>query len=85
MMAETQDPASEFVIYPNPVDQDKILFDTPLVYETMRITDSKGVVRRYLSTPGSLKELDISGLPAGIFILSSQLKGNVRHYKVIKK
>lgn len=85
MMAETRNTAAELVVYPNPVDQDRITFDTPLVYETMRITDSKGVVRRYLSTPGTLKELDISGLPAGIFILSSQLKGNVRHYKVVKK
>lgn len=84
-MTEPRGLSSEFIIYPNPVDQDRIVFDTPLEYETMRITDSKGIVRRYVSTPGTLKELDISGLPAGIFILSSQHKGEVRHYKVIKK
>lgn len=84
-LTEAGNLSPEFVIYPNPVDQDKIVFDTPLVYETVRITDAKGIVRRYLSTPGTLKELDISGLPAGIFILSSQYKGNVRYYKVIKK
>lgn len=84
-MTEPRDLSSEFIVYPNPVDRDRIVFDTPLEYETMRITDSKGIVRRYLSTPGTLKELDISGLPAGIFILSSQHKGEVRHYKVIKK
>ena len=85
VMSEPLDLASEFVFYPNPVDQDRIVFDKPLEYETMRITDSKGVVRRYLSTPGTLREMDLSGLPAGIFILSSEHKGNIRHYKVIKK
>lgn len=85
VLAETLDAAPEFIFYPNPVDKDRIIFDTPLVYETLRITDSKGVVRRYLSTPGTLKEMDVSGLPAGIFILSSQHKGKVRHYKVIRK
>jgi hypothetical protein len=84
-IAELRDQAPELVIYPNPADQDRVVFDKPLEYETMRLVDSKGVVRRYLSTPGALKELDLSGLPAGIFILSSQHKGNVRHYKVIKK
>ncbi|MBO9611085.1 MAG: metallophosphoesterase [Dyadobacter sp.] len=84
-MAELRDQEPEWVIYPNPVDQDRIVFDKPLEYETLRVTDSKGVIRRYLSAPGALKELDLSGLPAGIFILSSQHKGAVRHYKVIKK
>ncbi|SDE81593.1 Por secretion system C-terminal sorting domain-containing protein [Dyadobacter soli] len=85
MVADAQNPIPERVIYPNPADRDKIVFDTPLVYETLRITDSKGVVRRYISTPGTLKELDISALPAGVFILSNQYKGNMRHYKVIKR
>jgi len=84
-MTELRDQELERVIYPNPVDQDRIIFDKPLEYETLRVTDSKGVVRRYVSTPGILKELDISGLPAGIFILSSQHKGVMRHYKVVKK
>ncbi len=84
-MAEARDQQPEWVVYPNPVDQDRIMFDTPLEYETLRVTDSKGVVRRYMSTPGTLKELDISGLPAGIFILSSRHKGRMQHYKVIKK
>ena len=84
-MAELRDQEPEWVIYPNPVDRDRIVFDKPLEYETLRVTDSKGVVRRYLSAPGALKELDLSGLPAGIFILSSQHKGAVRYYKVIKK
>lgn len=50
-LAESPDQLPELVVYPNPVEQDKITFDKPLVYETMRITDSKGVVRRYMSTP----------------------------------
>lgn len=84
-LAEPEGQSPELVIYPNPVDQDKLIFDTPLVYETMQITDSKGVVRRYMSRPGTLKELDLTGLPTGVFILSSQHKGIMRHYKVIKK
>lgn len=87
-VAPGEDPlsqSSEWAVYPNPADQDRIVFDKPLVYETMRITDAKGIVRRYMATPGILKELDITGLPAGIFILSSQYKGQVRHFKVIKK
>ena len=84
-LAEPKGQSSELVVYPNPVEHDKLIFDTPLVYETMQITDSKGVVRQYMSKPGTLKELDLTGLPAGVFILSSQHKGMVRHYKVIRK
>ncbi|GAB3164337.1 hypothetical protein GCM10027291_05490 [Telluribacter humicola] len=71
-------------LYPNPVTNGKVYFSEPVPYETVRITDARGVVLRYLSEPGILKELEISPLPAGTFILSSQYKGKVSHYKIVK-
>lgn len=84
-MIETQKTETIPVLYPNPSDNDKVLFSEPLMYETLRITDSKGVVKRYMPTAGTLNEMNLSGLPAGIFILSSQYKGKVTHFKIIKK
>lgn len=72
------------ILYPNPTDG-KVYFSNPLVYETIRMADSRGVVVRYLSAPGSLNELDLSDFPAGVFILSSQDRDKVTHYKIIKK
>jgi hypothetical protein len=71
-------------LYPNPTNG-ILYFSAPLTYETIRITDARGVVVRYLSKPGILNDLDLTGLPSGVLILSNENSGQVSTYKIIKR
>lgn len=73
----------ENTLYPNPTNG-IVYFSAPLTYETIKITDSRGVVLRYISKPGVLNDLDITDLPAGVLILSNQNNGRVLNYKIVK-
>jgi hypothetical protein len=72
------------IFYPNPTNG-ILYFSAPLTYESIRITDAKGMVVRYLPEPGILNEIDLTGIPPGVFILSNQNNGKVSTYKIIKK
>ena len=73
------------VLYPNPTENGKVYFTEALPYETVRITDTRGVVVRYISKPGILSEVDVDGLSAGTYILTSQNKNKTSYFKIVKK
>jgi hypothetical protein len=72
-------------LYPNPTENGKVYFTTPVPFETARIMDVRGVVLRYLAEPGTLTELDVSALPTGTFFLISHYQKTAKHFKIIKK
>ena len=86
----TAAPASEetnslVVLYPNPVEKGKVFFSPALSYETLQLTDLQGKTYRYISQPGTIHELDVSSLPAGVYILTSYGTDTVTRYKIVKQ
>lgn len=73
------------ILYPNPTENGKVYFNQTVHYETFRIMDSRGVVLRYIAEPGSMQELDVSGLSAGTYIMSSQNRNKTTHFRIVKK
>ncbi|WP_373516087.1 metallophosphoesterase [Persicitalea sp.] len=73
------------ILYPNPTENGKVHFTEAMPYEAFRITDTRGVVVRYIAEPGILTEVDMGGLSAGAYILTSQNKNKTSHFKIIKK
>ena len=73
------------VLYPNPVEKGKVFFSPTLSYETLRLTDLQGKTYRYISQPGTIHELDVSSLPAGVYILISQGTDTITRYKIVKQ
>ena len=73
------------IIYPNPVEKGKVFFSPALNYQTLQLTNLQGKTFRYLSQPGTIRELDVSSLPAGIYILISQGSVTLTRYKLVKQ
>ncbi|MBC7892200.1 MAG: T9SS type A sorting domain-containing protein, partial [Sphingobacteriaceae bacterium] len=74
---------AETVIFPNPASQ-KVYFSPPLTYQSFQLLDTRGVLLRSVSQPGTLRELDISTLPAGLYLLRSQGKEKAVQFKISK-
>ena len=72
-------------LYPNPATQGKVFFTKPLRFQTIRLTDLQGKTYRYISQPGILEDFDISALPAGMYILTSEGIDTVTRYKLVKQ
>ncbi|MCY7349241.1 MAG: T9SS type A sorting domain-containing protein [Cytophagaceae bacterium] len=45
----------------------------------------QGRVRRHINQPGTMQELDLSYLPAGVYILVSQNEGKKTQFKIVKQ
>jgi hypothetical protein len=56
------------ILYPNPIETGRVYFNEAVSYETFRIVDARGVVLRYVAEPGTMQELDVSGLASGTYI-----------------
>ncbi|GAB2568876.1 metallophosphoesterase [Spirosoma areae] len=78
------DDPSLILLYPNPVEKGSVFFSPALNYQTLRLTDLQGKTYRYLSQPGTIDHLDVSSLPAGIYILTSQGADTRTRYKIVK-
>lgn len=78
------DERSLVVLYPNPVEKGKVFFTAPLSYQTLQLTDLQGKTYRYISQPGTIRELDVSSLAAGTYILISQSTDALTRYKIVK-
>ncbi|WP_163407471.1 S8 family serine peptidase [Flavobacterium ajazii] len=73
-----------FVIYPNPVTNGKLYIETdPVTVKNIRISDMSGKKVFYLKTEG--KELDLSRLPSGVYILNVEQDGKTATEKLIIK
>lgn len=79
-----EDDPSLIMLYPNPVEKGKAFFSPELSYQTLRLTDLQGKTYRYVSQPGVIQELDVSSLPVGVYILTSQGTNTVTRYKIVK-
>lgn len=76
--------ATAVTLYPNPTADGRVRFSSPLTYQTLRLTDARGVVLRYFDTPGRLNELDLSHLPSGVYHLVSQGADQISRFKISK-
>ena len=73
------------VLYPNPVTQGKVFFTAPLPFQTLRLTDVQGKTYRYVSQPGTITDFDVSALPAGMYILTSEGTDTSKRFKIVKQ
>lgn len=71
-----------FEIYPNPV-KDFISFSSSENINLVEIFDLFG--RKQISKKGNTKQLDVSSLKKGMYILSINLDSKVLRYKIIKR
>ncbi|MCY7350893.1 MAG: metallophosphoesterase [Cytophagaceae bacterium] len=76
--------ATAVVMHPNPADGGKVHFSPPLSYQTLQLTDVRGVVLRYLAQPGTLHEFDLSALPSGEYYLLSRGIETSSRFKIFK-
>jgi len=71
------------VFFPNPANEN-VYFSPPLKYQTFQLLDARGVLLRSVSQPGTLRELDVSALPAGLYLLRSQGDEKAVQFKISK-
>ena len=74
------------LVYPNPTTGLlKVYFTSPLEKAGIMLLDAAGNVLQQRIQNGSQLEMDISSLPAGVYILRVLQAANVFTYKVVKK
>ena len=71
-------------MYPNPTAS-HVSFSPALEYQSLQLTDVQGRVRRYITQPGTMQELDLSYLPTGIYFLVSQNGDKITRFKIVKQ
>lgn len=71
-------------IYPNPTDGAQDIIFEPGTSFSLDILDIKGVLYKHLSIQTAPFSLDISDLPAGVYIYSFQSQKDQKQYRVIK-
>jgi len=76
---------SLMMLYPNPATGGKVFFSSPLHFQTLQLTDLQGKTYRYISQPGIIAEFDVSALPAGMYILSSEGTEATKRFKIVKQ
>ena len=78
-----EDEISEAIhVYPNPV-VDQLRIDTSLPLEKIRIIDLYGRIYYDKNWSGE-KGIEVSGFPAGLYLLQLEHKGKVIGYKFLK-
>ena len=70
--------------YPNPTLDGKVYFAPALPYQSFQLTDLQGKVLKRADQAGSLTQLDLSGLPAGLYVLVSQGEYGISRFKLIR-
>jgi hypothetical protein len=78
--------ASAVQVYPNPVAETlKINLASEMTGVKLSLTSAAGVPVRTLHVDAGSCEIDVSQLPAGIYMLQVEYKGKVNQYKVLRK
>ena len=70
--------------HPNPTLDGKVYFAPALPYQSFRLTDLQGKVLKRADEAGSLTQLDLSGLPSGLYVLVSQGESGISRFKLIR-
>jgi hypothetical protein len=74
------------ILYPNPTSgQLRVSFTSPLQKATIALLNAGGSILQQRIQSGGQVEMDISSLPAGVYILRVQQGTNVFMYKVVKQ
>ncbi|WP_164851354.1 T9SS type A sorting domain-containing protein, partial [Larkinella soli] len=86
--AEPTAPSAEritYILYPNPTPEGKVYLQPALPYDSYLLMNLAGRIVRNTFEAGVLKELDLSGLASGVYILISQGPEGCRQFKIIKQ
>lgn len=85
LAAEPANESPAVTMFPNPADGNRVRFEPPLEYQSFRLTDARGVVYRQSAGPGMLRELDVSGLPPGVYALVGETADGGRYrFKLLR-
>lgn len=77
--------ASQTVLYPNPVGTSgEAALEPALAYTSYALTDLLGRVRMQVSEPGTLSNLSVGTLPAGVYVLRVQTNAGLVVVPVVK-
>lgn len=71
-------------VYPNPASGNRVFFEPPLAYQTLRVIDARGVVCQTLTQPGVLREFDVSALPPGVYHLLGQNDAAIHRFRLVR-
>lgn len=72
------------MVYPNPTTDGKLSFSPALPYQSYILTDIQGKVLRMNNNAGTLEQLDIAGLPIGLYILVARGEYGTKWFKIIR-
>lgn len=74
-------------VYPNPVsDKLTVQFESKIPsFPTLVLTNTLGEVLLTVEKPGLIQQLDLSGLPKGLYFLKMNFSETQTTYKIVKE
>lgn len=81
----TQSNEAGVVVYPIPSSDGKVFFSPALPYQSYVLTDIQGRVQQQVEKPGMLEQLDLTNLPPGLYVLTSQGADRRQQFKLIRR